>query len=62
MSLSFFTVAIPTQNRVDRRRDAVRSMSEQTYRDFEVICSGESHQFETAELLEYLALSRIELQ
>jgi hypothetical protein len=37
-------------------------MSEQTYGEFEVICSDESHQFETAELLEYLALSRIELQ
>ena len=62
MSRPFFTVSIPTKNRVDHLRDAVRSMIEQTYGDFEVICSGESHQFASGERLEYLAVPGIELQ
>ena len=37
MSRPFFSIAIPTKNRVDRLRDAVRSVLEQTFTDFEVI-------------------------
>lgn len=37
MSRPFFTVAIPTKNRVDRLRNAIRSVREQTFADFELI-------------------------
>jgi glycosyltransferase involved in cell wall biosynthesis len=37
MSRPFFTVAIPTKNRVDRLRNAIRSVREQTFVDFELI-------------------------
>lgn len=60
MSRPFFTVPIATQRRVDRLRDAARSMIEQASE--RRICFGESYQFESGELLEYLAVPTIELQ
>ncbi|HLG55061.1 MAG TPA: glycosyltransferase family 2 protein [Vicinamibacterales bacterium] len=42
MSRPFFTIAIPTKNRVDRLRNAVRGVLEQTFTDFEVIICDNS--------------------
>jgi glycosyltransferase involved in cell wall biosynthesis len=38
----FFTIAIPTKNRTDQLRDAVRSVREQTFTDVEVIVCDNS--------------------
>ena len=38
----FFTIAIPTKNRTDQLRNAVRSVREQTFGDFEVIVCDNS--------------------
>ena len=38
----FFTVAIPTKNRPARLRDAIRSVLEQSFQDFELIVSDNS--------------------
>jgi glycosyltransferase involved in cell wall biosynthesis len=48
MSRPFFTVAIPTKNRVDRLRNAVRSVLEQTFADVEVIVCDNCDEHESA--------------
>ncbi len=42
MSRPFFTVAIPTKNRPDRVENAIRSVLEQTFTDFEVVVCDNS--------------------
>src|SRR5262245_31652104 len=44
----FFTIAIPSKNRADRLRQAVRSVLEQTFEDFEVIVCDNSDDAEAA--------------
>jgi glycosyltransferase involved in cell wall biosynthesis len=46
MSRPFFTICIPTKNRVDRLRNAVRSVLEQTFTDLEVIVCDNSDESE----------------
>ncbi|MBA2556286.1 MAG: glycosyltransferase family 2 protein, partial [Chloroflexi bacterium] len=45
MSRPFFTIAIPSKNRPDRVRDALRSLVEQTFADVEiVVCDNSDEQ------------------
>jgi glycosyltransferase involved in cell wall biosynthesis len=44
----FFSIAIPAKNRPDRLRNAVRSVLEQTFTDFEVIICDNSDDADTA--------------
>jgi len=48
MSRPFFTICIPTKNRFDRVRNAVRSVLEQTFSDLEVIVCDNSDEAEAA--------------
>jgi glycosyltransferase involved in cell wall biosynthesis len=52
MSSPFFTIAIPTKNRPERVRDAVKSLVEQTFGDLEVIVCDNSDELESKETAE----------
>ena len=49
MSRPFFSIAIPTKNRPERVRDAVRSLVEQTFGDLEIIVCDNSDEAESAQ-------------
>lgn len=45
----FFTIAIPTKNRPDQLKNAIRSVLEQTYPDFEVVVCDNSDELQSAQ-------------
>ena len=55
MSGPFFTVAIPTKNRLDRLENAIRSVLQQTFHDFEIIVSDNSDEAESVQAAEMVA-------